>query len=452
MKMDFTRRQIFKTGAGLLAGGLALSRDAAAAATDEQQSSSTTASVIGMKFDRRGVVRFGMVGMGGRGSSVLGNLLAIPNVRVTAICDLAKEKLLRAQDRIVKAGQPAPALYSDGDHDFENLVRRDDVDFVYVARSWDWHVPIGLAAMMAGKHAGLEVPSATTIDDCRKMVDTSEKTRRHCMIMENCCYGANELLILNMVRSGVFGELLHGEAAYLHDLRGELFSNRGEGLWRRFAHLKRNGNLYPTHGLGPVANYMEINRGDRFDYIVSMSSPQKGLEAYRSAHVPQDDSKWKEQYQCGDVNTSLIKTVNGLTIMLQHDVSDPSPYSRLNMIQGTKGLFYDYPARIYIEGQEDGVRFADISKYKEQYEHPLWKKEGEAARSLGGHGGMDYLMLWRLVQCIREGLPPDMDVYDAAAWSAPGPLSDASVAQGSAPIKTPDFTRGRWQERRGASI
>lgn len=150
--------------------------------------------------------------------------------------------------------------------------------------------------MMAGKHAGLEVPSATTIDDCRKMVDTSEKTRRHCMIMENCCYGANELLILNMVRSGVFGELLHGEAAYLHDLRGELFSNRGEGLWRRFAHLKRNGNLYPTHGLGPVANYMEINRGDRFDYIVSMSSPQKGLEAYRSAHVPQDDPKWKEQY------------------------------------------------------------------------------------------------------------------------------------------------------------
>ncbi len=442
LKSDFTRRQIFKTGAGLLAAGIPV---VAAPEADQK-------SVMGLAFERRDTVRFAFVGLGGRGSGMLGNLFAIPNVRVTAICDPVKEKLARAKDRIERAGQPAPTQFSSGEHDYENLARRDDIDFIYVATPWDTHVPIGVAAMTAGKHVGLEVPAATTIDDCWKLVDVSEKTRRHCMIMENCCYGENELLILNMVKAGVFGELLYGEAAYDHDLRDELFRNRGEGLWRRLPHIERDGNLYPTHGLGPVANYMGVNRGDRFDYMVSMSSPHKGLEAFRAKHIPQGDPKWNERYRCGDVNTSLIKTVNGLTIMLQHNVTSPRPYSRLNMIQGTKGLFYDYPPRIYVEGQPGDEQFSDLSAYSAKYQHTLWKKEGEAARTSGGHGGMDYLMLWRLVQCIREGLPPDMDVYDAAAWSAPGPLSDRSVAEGSAPVKFPDFTRGRSQERKGTAL
>jgi hypothetical protein len=450
--MDFTRRQIFKTGAGLVAGGMAFAGNGRASATDGPQSPGAAASVIGMNFDRKAVVRFGIIGVGKRGTAMLELLLAIPNARVTAVCDVVEEKVLRAQARIVKAGQPSPAIFSAGDRDFANLVRRDDIDFVYVATPWDWHVPMALEAMQAGKHAGLEVPAATTVDDCWKIVDASERTRRHCMIMENCCYGANELLILNMVRAGVFGDLLHGEAAYLHDIRGELFSDEGEGLWRRFPHLSRNGNLYPTHGLGPVANYMGINRGDRFDYMVSLSSPQKGLEAYRSAHVPRGDAKWKERYRCGDVNTSLLKTAKGLTILLQHDVSNARPYSRLNGIQGVKGLFEDYPPRIYIEGDRQEESFGDLTPYVEKYTHRLWRQQGEAARASGGHGGMDYLMLWRLVQCFREGLPPDLDVYDAAAWSAPGPLSEASVAGGSAPVKIPDFTRGRWEQRSGTSI
>jgi hypothetical protein len=255
-----------------------------------------------------------------------------------------------------------------------------------------------------------------------------------------------------MIRDKLFGDLLYGEGAYIHDLREEMFSNKGEGLWRRTVHTERDGNLYPTHGLGPVANYMGINRGDRFDYLVSMSTPAKGLAAYRESHVPRGDPKWKERYIDGDMNTSLIKTANGLTLNLQHDVSNPHPYDRLNSIAGTKGVFKDYPPRIYFDGQQGGEEWGSIDPYKDRYQHPLWAKEGELARKLGGHGGMDFIMCYRLMECMRKGLPPDMDVYDAATWSAPGPLSQASLAQGSAPVKFPDFTRGRWKERNGSAI
>ena len=345
------------------------------------------------------------------------------------------------------AGQKAPELYTDGDHAFEKLVGREDLDFVVVATPWHWHTPMAVAAMKSNKYVATEVPAATTIEECWELVNTAERTRRHCIMLENCCYGENETLILNMVRAGLFGDLLYGEAAYIHDLREEMFSNAGEGLWRRTVHTQRNGNLYPTHGLGPVANYMGINRGDRFDYMVSMATPAKGLAAYRDAHVPKTDPKWNENYIDGDMCTSLIKTANGLTINLQHDTSNPHPYDRLNTIGGTKGVFKDYPPGIYFDGQPGGEKYASIDQYKAQYGHSLWKKQGDVARKTGGHGGMDYLMLSRLLQCMREGLPPDMDVYDAAAWSAPGPLSAASIAAGSAPVKFPDFTRGQWKMR-----
>jgi predicted dehydrogenase len=448
--MNLSRRQILGLGAGLLADGQVFADQDRNSPVS--QSGQRAESVMEMPFERQDPVRFGIIGMGKRGSLMLDLLLAVPRARVTAVCDIVPEKTSQARDRIVKAGQPAPAIFARGDEDFHNLVRRDDLDFVYIATPWDWHVPMALASMTAGKHSGVEVPAATTIEDCWKLVNTSERTRRHCMIMENCCYGANELLVLNMVRAGIFGELIYGEAAYLHDLRAELFSDEGAGLWRRFPHMKRDGNLYPTHGLGPVANYMGINRGDRFVYLVSMSSMQKGLEAYRAAHIPRDSAKWKEKYVCGDVNTSLIKTAGGRTILLQHNVANARPYSRLNMVQGVKGLFLDYPPRIYIEGDQTEEEFTDLTRYRDQYMHPLWREHGEAARQAGGHGGMDYLMLWRLVQCIREGLPPDMDVYDAASWSVPGPLSEASVGSGSGPARFPDFTRGRWNHRKGTAI
>lgn len=440
IKLPVSRRDLLR---GALAGAALVSQDAAAA---PQQPASH--SVIGMPFEARETVRMGLIGCGGRGTGMLLEFLRVEGLKVTAVCDVVKPAALNAQAQVERAGQPPPAVYTNGDHDFESLVQRDDVDFTYLATPWDWHVPMALAAMQHGKHAFIEVPAASTIEDCWKLVDTSEKTRRHCLLLENCCYGYNELLVLNMIRDGLFGDLLHGEGAYLHDLRRLLFEDESEGLWRRFPHTRRNGNLYPTHGLGPVANYMGINRGDRFDYLVSMSSPQRGLDDWRAAHVPKDSPKWKEKYICGDMNTSLIKTANGLTIMLQHDVVNPHPYDRLNLIAGVKGIFRDYPPRIYFDDPKEEA-WSTIDKFKDAYEHPFWAKEGELARKLGGHGGMDLVMVFRLVECMRKGLVPDFDVYDAAAWSAPGALSEASVAHGSAPIKFPDFTRGRWKEKRG---
>ena len=251
-----------------------------------------------------------------------------------------------------------------------------------------------------------------------------------------------------MVRAGLLGELVHGECAYNHDLRQILFETKDEGIWRRRHHTLRDANLYPTHGLGPVANYLEVNRGDKFDYMVAMSSPHLGLEEYRRANLASDDPRQKETYKCGDYNTAVIKTAKGRTVMLQHNVSTPRPYDRINLIQGTKGIFRDYPPRIFVDGQAGGHRWTTLDKYKETYEHKLWREVGERARQKGGHGGMDYIMCYRLVQCMREGLEPDMDVYDAAAWSAPGPLSEMSVAKSSTSVKFPDFTRGRWKEKR----
>jgi hypothetical protein len=395
--------------------------------------------------------RIAFIGVGGRGTNLLGWFVA-QNAKVVAVCDIVPDKAEHAAGLVVKAGQPAPKLYTKGSHDYEALTKQSDIDLVVIATPWNWHTPMALSAMQNGKHAAVEVPLAYTLEDLWKLVDTSEATRRHCIMLEECCYGYNETLVLNLVRKGVLGQVLYGEAAYLHDLREEMFSNKGEGLWRRAFHTQSDGNLYPTHGLGPVANYMNINRGDRFDYMVSMSTPPRGLAAYREAKTPQGDPKWKEKYIKGDLNTSLIKTASGLNITLKHDVSNPQPYSRINMVGGTKGIFADYPPRIYIDEQPGGEAWGTIDQYKKEYESPLWAKEGAMATNSGGHGGMDYIMIYRLLQCIREGLPPDMDVYDGAAWSSPGPLSINSVAHGSAPVKFPDFTRGLWKKRTGCAI
>ncbi len=400
--------------------------------------------MLGVPFERHEKVRIAVIGTGLRGRSTMGELLAVEGVQITALADIAPEKAARAVKLVTDRGQPAPAVFTDGERDFERLLQRDDIDFVYIATPWQWHTPMALAAMRSGRHVGVEVPAALTIDDCWELVNTSEATRRHCLLMENCCYGYNELLVLNMVRAGAFGELKHGEAAYLHDLREILFEDRDEGLWRRTPHMSRDGNLYPTHGLGPVSQFLGIHRGDRYDHLVSMSTGEFGLSAYRRDHVAADSPKQKEVYRCGDLNTSLIRTVQGRTVLLQHDVVSPRPYDRLNSIAGTKGLFKDYPPRLYLEGMDGGERWNSIDGVKAQYEHPLWTNVGDLARKLGGHGGMDFIMCYRLVQCMREGLAPDFDVYDAATWSAPGPLSEASVAQGSAPMPFPDFTRGAW--------
>ena len=402
-------------------------------------------TMIGTPFEARERVRLGIIGVGGRGTSLLRDLLAVDGVDVKAICDLVPEKVEQAQKMVTDAGQAKPAAFTKGDWDFKNL-NQLDLDIVYIATPWNWHVPMALDAMRNGKHAAVEVPAATALQECWDLVNTSEATRKHCVILENCCYGSSEMMVLEMVRDGVFGEISHAEAAYIHDLRSIVTANEGEGLWRRFPHMQRNGNLYPTHGLGPVAHYLDIHRGDRFDYMVSVSSLEVSLSAYVKKHFPEGDRKRTEKYVCGDMNSSIIKTVKGRTILLQHDVVNPRPYSRLNMIQGTKGAFADYPARVFMDGQKD-EDWQTIDAFKEKYEHPLWKNNGEMARKTGGHGGMDYIMNFRLMDCLKRGLPPDIDVYDAAAWSAPTPLSEASVAANGTPQKFPDFTRDRWRMR-----
>jgi hypothetical protein len=447
-----SRRRVLQSAA-LTAGSLGLNalglRPVVQARTETPPPATRAETVIGMRFEPRAVVRIGLVGYGGRGTGLLHDLLGVPGVQVNAVCDLVKERVARAQDAVEKAGQKRPDGYSAGETDFENLVKRDDLDVVYIPTPWRWHVPMAVAAMEAGKHAFVEVPAATTLQDCWRLVDVSERTRRHCVMLENCCYGYNELMVLGMVRAGLLGELTHAEAAYIHDLREILFDDH-EGLWRRDEHFSRNGNLYPTHGLGPVAAYLDINRGDRFAALVSMSSSEKSLSARRD-RLPAGDPRRNETYACGDMNTSLLRTARGRTVLLQHDVVTPRPYTRLNHIGGTKGVFRDYPPRLFLDGQKRHDRWESLKRHKKQFEHPLWKRLKKLA-SKGGHGGMDYVMSWRLMQCVREGLVPDMDVYDAASWSAPAPLSEQSVQAGGSAVDFPDFTRGRWQEERKAFV
>ncbi len=389
-------------------------------------------------------VRVGFVGVGLQGSSHCRLLLRIDGVQLKALCDIVPEKVERMQELVVKAGQPKPKAYTRGPWDFVRMCEEEELDLVYTATPWEWHVPVCVAAMKNGKHAATEVPAAVTLEECWQLVEHAEKHRRHCVMMENVNYGRSEMMVLNMVRQGLFGEILHGECGYLHDLRAVKFEDRNEGLWRREHSILRNGNLYPTHGLGPIANCMNINRGDQFDCLVSMSSPSRGLQLWAEEKYPPDSPKRREQYALGDVNVSLIKTANGRTIFLSHDTNLPRPYSRINMVQGTRGIFQGYPDRVYIEGRSQSHRWEEAEKYRAEFDHPLWKGMAERAQG-AGHGGMDFMVNYRLLRCLQQGLPTEMNVYDAAALSAVSELTERSVAGGSAPVKFPDFTRGRWR-------
>lgn len=389
-------------------------------------------------------VRIGFVGVGGMGTAHVRNLVRIDGCVVAAVCDVVAGHARRAAAIVEEAGHPPPALYTRSETDFERMCAEEDLHLVYTATPWRWHVPVCLAAMRNGKHAATEVPAAYTLDGCWELVETAEATARHCVMMENVNYGRPELLCLHLVRQGLLGEVLHAECGYLHDLRAIKFADEGEGLWRRDHSWTRDGNLYPTHGLGPVANCMNINRGDRFDHLVSMSSPSRGLQEWAAGRYPAGHPKRAETFALGDVNGSLIKTALGRTIYVSHDTNLPRPYSRINQVQGTRGIFQGYPDRVHIEGRSPAHRWEPADAYYEEHEHPLWTALGDAA-SGAGHGGMDFIEDYRLVQCLREGLPTDMNVYDAAALSAVCELSETSVARGSAPIAFPDFTRGRWR-------
>jgi hypothetical protein len=442
-RRDFIKA-VGATGVGLATTGIA---GLAKAAIEPAPTGQSAAALRAPKLD---TVRLAFIGVGARGSGHVEQCLLMEGVEIKAICDTYSPAAIRSVKACVDKGRSAPSAYTDGPEDFKRMLDRDDIDAVIIATPWEWHVPMAVYAMKAGKHAFVEVPASFTVDGCWKLVDTCEKTQKHCMMMENVCYGREELMVLNMARLGVFGELLHGEAAYIHDLRGQMMEvEHGTGSWRTYHYMRRNGNLYPTHGLGPVAQYMNINRGDRMDYMSSVSSPSRVRAIYAEEHFPADHKWNKGQFVCGDINTSIVKTVMGKTLMIQWDEQLPRPYSRLNLIQGTKGVWGGFPDRVVIEGKspttEAWQEGAALKPWYDKYDHPLWKKMGDEAVSAGGHGGMDFVMLWRIIYCLRNGEPMDQDVYDAASWSVISPLSEKSVANRGQSVDIPDFTRGKWK-------
>ena len=436
---DYDRRELLKRG---MVAGLATVGSGAGVrgyAAEPKDSPATTT-----KSKPMDTVRVGFVGVGHQGSAHIQNLLQIEGVQIKAVCDIIEAKVTRVQKWVQEAGQPEPAAYFRGETDFKRMCDQEDLDLVYTATPWEWHTPVCVAAMESGKHAATEIPAAVTLDECWQLVETAERTGLHCVGMENCCYGRSEMMVLNMVRQGLFGELLHAECGYLHNLAGEFFNGRHEGFWRRAHNVRRNGDLYPTHGLGPVAWYMDINRGDQFDYLVSMSSNSRGYHLGAVEANGPDSPEAQLQFAKGDVTSSLIRTKKGRTIVLQHNVSTPRPYNRVNLIQGTKGIFRGYPDRIFLKGKTAGDEYQSASKYQEEYEHPLWKKLEEQVIE-GGHGGMDYMEDYRLISALRRGVATDLDVYDAAAWSAVSELSERSIANRSQSLDFPDFTGGKWK-------
>ncbi|MBN2279116.1 MAG: Gfo/Idh/MocA family oxidoreductase [Candidatus Marinimicrobia bacterium] len=394
-------------------------------------------------------VRIGFIGVGGMGSAHVENLMNIPGAKIVAVCDIVPEKVERIQQWHKDKGMMVPEGYSRSETDYKRLCQRDDLDLVYIATPWEWHVPMCVDAMEAGKHAAVEVPAARTIEESWQLVDTSEKTRKHCIMMENCNYDKVEMMILNMVFQGVFGELVHARCGYLHDLREIKFSNEGEGLWRRKYSVTRNGDIYPTHGLGPVAQCLEINRGNYFEYLESMSTKSRGLHEWAVKFFGKDSPEAKEQFKLGDVVVSMLKTFRGETVVLTHDTNLPRPYSRDIYVQGTNGVIRKYPKPlIHIEGRSPHHGWEEIDSWMESYEHPLWVKMRTEMEGAAGHGGMDYLEDFRLVRALRLGVEPDMDVYDAAMMSAVTDLSEKSIARKGKPMAFPDFTRGMWKKER----
>ncbi|WP_079166701.1 Gfo/Idh/MocA family protein [Streptomyces oceani] len=449
----FSRRSALQAtgvvGAGLGLGTFgatsasAAAPDAARAARSAPPSSAET--MIGVPFEGRDTIRLGIIGLGNRGTGMLEVFLALEGVRVTALCDPVRESAEAAAKKVTDAGQPKPTLYTKGERDFEKLCQRNDLDLVYVVTPWGWHFEMAKAALEGGKHVGVECPMAMTIDELWKLVDLSERTRKHCMQLENCAYGKNEMRVLRMAHEGLFGDLLHSAGAYIHDLRELMFDpDYYEGPWRRRWHTRLKGDLYPNHGFGPAANYLDVNRGDRATHISSFGTPALGLAAYREENMPKGHESWKESYVKSDMTMSLVQTARGRVIRLEQNVSNPHPYDRLNVLAGTKGVFEDYPERIYLEPDMSGHEWGDFADYA-KWDHWLWK---EHSNPPGGHGGMDYIMLFRLVQCMRLGIVPDFDVYDGATWSTPVPLSHASIKAGGAPQEIPDFTRGLWEKER----
>ncbi len=418
-------------------------------------------NMCGYAAPKLDTVRIAIVGIGDRGAGAVQRMTHIEGVEITALCDIRQGAVDGGQAILQKAGLSKAKEYVGDDENFRKLTNDDVADLVYIATPWEWHVPIALAAMEGDKHAAVEVSTARTMDECWQMVETSERTRKHCVILENCCYDFFELLTLNMVRQGVFGDLIHGEGAYIHDLdywhfnvpKDEKMTDGAyTGLWRLHENT-RKANVYPTHGLGPICQAMNINRGDKMNLLTSMMSDDFTLK-HRINEEAEKHPIFKQfvgKEMRGNMDISLIRTEKGRTIMVQHDISSPRPYSRIHMLSGTKCFAQKYP----LQHIAFGHNIADEAKMKEleeKYTPEIVRRVGEMAKEVGGHGGMDFIMDWRLIDCLRNGLPVDMDVYDAAAWSSITPLSEWSIANNSNSIEMPDFTRGAWKTNKPVEV
>jgi len=436
--IDLDRRHFIRAAvaASAVAGLSACGQEQTRAGSTPLKTSNSVADLIVPAME---TVRVGLIGVGERGVGFVRHFCNIEGAVIRAICDIDSDVLSRAERVVAEHDQPSVELITGDDYAYRRLIDRDDVDIVIIATPWRWHVPMAVETMQNNKHAFVEVPAATTVEDAWLLVDTSEHMQMNCMMMENVNYGREELMVLNMVRQGLFGGLLHAEAGYVHALRWQMKDiDRSTGSWRTAWHTKRLGNLYPTHGLGPVAHYMNINRGDRFDYMNSMSSPALGRQEYAQEQFPPEHLRNQAKYINGDMSTSLIKTKKGRTIMVQHDTTTPRPYTRHNLIQGTNGVFAGFPNRIALENgglrmpAEEGAETFhdwdyDMKQWFAKYDHPLYKKIGKESEKQGGHGGMDFTMCWRMIYCLRNGVALDQNVYDATSCTVIEPLSQEKV-------------------------
>jgi len=410
-------------------------------------------------------VRAAFIGVGARGPGHLKFFASLPGTEVVAICDLYEDYTQKWSNEATKIGggkrHKKIATYSGDENNWRTMLDEVKPDVVFIATNWNNHAPMAIEAMKKGAHAFVEVPIAVTLEEMWEIVNTSEQTQKHCMMMENVNYAREELMYLNMCRQGLIGEPLHAEAAYIHELRFQMEEQeRGTGSWRTHHYAKRNGNLYPTHGLGPVAQYMNLGRTeDNFSSLVSFSTPAVGRKLYAEKNYP-SDHKWnKLDFKGGDLNTSILKTTLGRTIMVQWDETSPRPYSRHNLIQGTKGILAGFPTRVALEGGVEGAtenhhswaQGDQLAAIYEKYDHPLYKRLNQATKDTG-HGGMDGMMMFRIVECLQNGLPLDQNLYEGCFWSAVAPLSERSVASGGTPQNFPDFTRGNWKDTKPLGI
>ncbi len=434
--MNTKRRSFIKTSAAVMAGATVM-----------------TPNILFGKDDRK--VRMAFIGLGGRGRSHLMRCLQRDDVEVKAVCDIDPKAMEITRKMLKDAGYKDLPEYTDSELAFKKMLEQDDIDGVIIATPWVWHTKMACAAMRAGIYAGVEVSAANTLEECWDLVNTYEETGVPCMILENVNYRRDVMAVLNMVRQGMFGELIHMECGYQHNLRGVKFSPgaefgegaNGEARWRTQHSINRNGDVYPTHGLGPVSSMVNINCGNRLMSLTSTASKARGLHDYVVKVGGEDHPNAKIDFKLGDVITTVIKTANDETINVQLDTNLPRPYSLGFRVQGTEGLWMDVNKSIYLDGKSPDHQWEPAAAYLEKYDHPLWKKYGAKAEG-AGHGGMDFFVDHAFVESIKRKVNTPLDAYDAAAWSSIAPLSEMSIAHGSEPVEIPDFTRGMWMKRK----